>query len=35
VGVEPPEKDIGFSPKAFCEGFVFYGVLARGLKFIP
>ena len=28
-------EGIGFSPKAFCDGFVFHGVRARGLKFNP
>ena len=28
-----PTECIGFSPDAFCDGFVFHGVLARGLKF--
>ena len=28
-------EGIGFSPEAFCDGFVLHGVLARGLKFNP
>ena len=28
-------EGIGFSPEAFCDGFVLHGVMTRGLKFNP